>query len=118
MRRPPGETVANKFVFALVFLLVPWLVDAQQQQNQVQSVREQLESRSEVVHSDPLLTLEATRLRQQAQHLETPHSADRRKKTLSVDKYGNNRIINEHDASAIATLAPASAVRAPTSRRP
>jgi serine/threonine-protein kinase/endoribonuclease IRE1 len=117
MRRPPGETVANKFVFALVILLVPWLVDAQQQQNQAQSLQQKLESPHEGVSSDALHTLEATRLAQQAQTLETPISVSRRKNTLSVSNQQEN--IHKYDASAIATLAPAkSAVGAPPARPP
>lgn len=113
MRRPPGETVANKFVVALVILLVPWLVDAQQQQNQVQSLQQRFESPHEAVNSDAIHMLEATRL-QQIQQVETPISASRRKNTLSVN---NERSKPKYDASAIATLAPAkSAVRAPPTR--
>jgi serine/threonine-protein kinase/endoribonuclease IRE1 len=113
MRRPPGETVANKFVFALVILLVPWLVDAQQQQNQVQSLQQKLESPHEAVGSDAFHTLEATRV-QQARQVETPISVSRRKSTLS----NKQEHIPKYDVSAIATLAPAiSAVGAPPARR-
>jgi len=116
MRRPPGETVANKFVFALIILLVPWLVDAQQQQNQAQSLQQKFESPHESVSSDTLHTLEATRLAQQAAQIETPISASRRKNTLSVNDQQENK--HKYDASAIATLAPANpAVRAPPARR-
>ena len=116
MRRPPGETVANKFIFALVILLVPWLVDAQQQQNQAQSLQQKFESPQEGVSSDALHTLEATRLAQPAQQVETPISVSRRKNTLSVNNQQENKY--KYDASAIATLAPANpAVRAPPARR-
>ena len=116
MRRPPGETVANKFVFALVILLVPWLVDAQQQQNQARSLQQKFESPHEGVSSDAFHALEATRLAQQA-HLETPISVSRRKNTLSANNQQESK--HKYDASAIATFAPANpAVRAPPARRP
>jgi serine/threonine-protein kinase/endoribonuclease IRE1 len=117
MRRPPGETVANKLAFALVILLVPWLVDAQQQQNHAQYLQQKFESPHEGVSSDAFHTLEATRLAQQAQHLETPISVSRRKNTLSVNNQQESK--HKYDASAIATFAPANpAVRAPPARRP
>jgi serine/threonine-protein kinase/endoribonuclease IRE1 len=113
MRRPPGETVANKFVFALVILLVPWLVDAQQQQHHAPSLQQKLESPHEGVSSDAFHTLEATRLQQAAQKVETSISVNRRKNTLSNQPEN----IPKYDASAIATLAPAiSAVAAPPAR--
>ncbi|CAG8960130.1 hypothetical protein HYFRA_00010609 [Hymenoscyphus fraxineus] len=108
-RRPPGDgrVVNNLFIFAAAFLLLPWLVDAQQQQRQRQDApRESLEH--EKSH-----TLEATKIA--ARHLETPHSSGRRKSTLSIH---HDRPV-KNDASAIATLAPAdSAVAAPPTRRP
>jgi serine/threonine-protein kinase/endoribonuclease IRE1 len=116
MRRPPGETVANKLVFALGILLVPWLVNAQQQPNQVQSLRNNFESPHESINPDALHTLEATRLTQHSPLHGTPLSSERRKRTLDVqNEYQKN---NLNDASAIATLAPAiPAVRAPPTRR-
>ncbi|KAG9236259.1 hypothetical protein BJ875DRAFT_372469 [Amylocarpus encephaloides] len=111
-RRPPGEgrVVNNLIIFAAAFLFIPWLVDAQQQQRP--GVRQRQESPHESLEPDALHTVEATKL---AQHVETPLMNGRRKNTLSVNS--NQKIKN--DASAIATLAPAtSAVAAPPARYP
>jgi len=106
-RRPPrdGLVVNNLILFAAAFLILPWLVEAQQQQRP--SVRERHDAPLENLEPEALHTLEATTIPQQ---LETPLIAGRRKSTYN--KYFKN------DASAIATLAPAdTAVAAPPPRR-
>jgi serine/threonine-protein kinase/endoribonuclease IRE1 len=114
MRRPPGEgnVVKRSVLIALAILLIPWIVEAQQQHRQ--PIRRH-ESPHEALGSDAVHTLEATRLAQHAPRLETPLTSERRKNTLSV----NHKVQEDkNDASAIATLAPAkSAVRAPPPRR-
>ncbi|KAI9744073.1 MAG: bifunctional endoribonuclease/protein kinase ire1 [Claussenomyces sp. TS43310] len=126
MRRPPGKgPVANSLLLACIFvLLAPWLVEAQQQQQQPSAVRSKHESPHERPVNEVLHALEATRLPHQSQQLETPLIPDGRKSTWSMrddDNDNNNKNNNKdesHDASAIATLAPANpAVRAPPSRR-
>lgn len=114
-RRPPREgPVVNNYnliLFAAAIFILPWLADAQQQQ-QRSAVQQRHESPHEGVEADVLHTLEATKIRPQ---IETPLTPDRRKKTLN-NSNNRNRII-KNDASAIATLAPAdSAVAAPPSR--
>lgn len=107
-RRPPrdGLVVNNLIRAAAAILFVPWLVDAQQQQ-QRPAVPLRHESPHENLDSDTLHTLEATKVPHQ---LETPLTSERGKNTYY--EYFKN------DASAIATLAPAdSAVAAPPSRR-
>ncbi|KAM0159898.1 hypothetical protein ACHAQE_000334 [Botrytis cinerea] len=92
-----GEAVNNIFIFAAFFLVLPWLVDAQQQQR---SVLRQHESSPEVGSSEVIRTpLEATKVKT----IETPLIIPRRKQTLSVNA-GSHDII---DASAdSAPLAP------------
>lgn len=117
MRRPPGEgnVVKKSVVIALAILLIAWTVEAQQQQPP-RLAQQGHESPHEGIGIDAHHTLEATRLAQHAQGLETPVNVDRRKSTLSINHEKNNDKYN--DASAIATLAPAkSAVRAPPPRR-
>ena len=92
---------------AAAIFFVPWLVDAQQQQ-QRPVVPQRHESPHENIDPDALHTLEATKV---AHQLETPLTSGRGKNTYF--EYFKN------DASAIATLAPAaSAVAAPPVRRP
>jgi serine/threonine-protein kinase/endoribonuclease IRE1 len=110
-RRPPREGlgVNNLIIFAVAILFLSCQVEAQQQQ------RPAVLQRHESPHEDPdaLHRLEATTIRPQ---IETPHISERRKSTISINN--NNKRIN-HDASAIATLAPAGypAVSAPPARR-
>ncbi|TVY44272.1 Serine/threonine-protein kinase [Lachnellula occidentalis] len=114
-RRPPGEGhVVNNYniiiVFAVAILFLPWLADAQQQQ-QRSAVRQRHESPHESREPEVLHTLEATKL---PPTLETPLNQGRRKYTQNDSN--NERLRN--DASAIATLAPAdTAVAAPPARR-
>lgn len=113
MRRPPGEgrSVVSRVVLAAVILIIPWLVEAQQQP--VQAVRPRYETAREVLEADPSSTFAATRILQQ--QLETPLNTERRKNTFSVRDHHHPY---KNDASALA-LAPAdAAVRAPSSGRP
>jgi serine/threonine-protein kinase/endoribonuclease IRE1 len=108
-RRPPrdGLVVNNLIRAAAAIFFVPWLVDAQQQQ-QRPVVPQRHESQHENRDPDAFHTLEATKVPHQ---LETPLTSERGKNTYY--EYFKN------DASAIATLAPAdSAVAAPPARRP
>lgn len=116
-RRPPAEgTVTNKLILAVVILLLPWLIDAQQQQqNQARSLREHYNPPREGVNPDSIATLKATTLGKQGQRVETPVSTGPTKNTQGA--IVKNKDI-ENDASAIAAFAPAgSAVRAPSARR-
>jgi serine/threonine-protein kinase/endoribonuclease IRE1 len=112
-RRLPAEgTVATRFILAFVILLLPWLVDAQQQQNRAQSLRQGFESPRDGSGTESISRLEATRLSERAIPIETPivqRGTDVKKKHKR----------NSHDESAIATFdAPAdSAVRAHPARR-
>jgi len=111
-RRPPREApvVNNLLLFAAAIFLLPWLVEAQQQQRPAAPQR-QRESPLEGLDLDASHTLEATKIPHQ---VETPLTHNRRKNTLSV-----TNLPPKNDASAIATLAPAaSAVAAPSSRQP
>ncbi|KAN0122891.1 hypothetical protein V8E51_001217 [Hyaloscypha variabilis] len=111
-RRPPREgPVVNNFIrFAAAIFLLPWLVEAQQQQ-QRPAVPQRHESPHEGLDLEASHTLEVTKIPQQ---VETPLTHNRRKNTLSVTNQ-----LPKNDASAIATLAPApSAVAAPSSRQP
>lgn len=118
MPRPPREgivgIVVNKnriFLTAVFALILPYLVGAQQQQPA--GLRHRNVSPHEAFNSDVAQTIEATRLSIQPQQLETPLTADRRKRTLSAENH-----IKKNDASAIATLAPAETpYRAPASAR-
>ncbi|KAF4617019.1 hypothetical protein G7Y89_g15130 [Cudoniella acicularis] len=118
-RRPPreGHVVNNFIIFAAAIFLLPWLVDAQQQQRP--PVRQRHESPHEALEPESLHKLEATKIPPQ---IETPIAQGRRKNTLSVNNNNsnNNHRYIKNDASAIATLAPAdttSAVAAPPARR-
>ena len=117
-RRPPAEgTAANRILLAVVILLLPWLIDAQQQQqNAGRDVGDQYKSPREAIKADPIATLEATTLGNKAQRLESPVNAGRAKGTAGANK--KNLDNNGNDASAIAAFAPAgSAVRAPSTGR-
>ncbi|KFZ14636.1 hypothetical protein V502_05977 [Pseudogymnoascus sp. VKM F-4520 (FW-2644)] len=117
-RRPPAEgTAANRILLAVVILLLPWLIDAQQQQqNAGRDVGDQYNSPREAIKADPIATLEATTLGNKAQRLESPVNAGRAKSTPGANK--KNLDNNGNDASAIAAFAPAgSAVRAPSTGR-
>ncbi|KAL2072782.1 hypothetical protein VTL71DRAFT_12125 [Oculimacula yallundae] len=108
-RRPPRDGHVTSFILlAAAILLLPWLVDAQQQQRPaVQRNESPHEGHNKV---------QVTKV---PPSIETPASYGRRKNTLSPieGKPINNK--NKNDASAIATLAPAeSAVAAPPTRRP
>ncbi|KAL3418004.1 hypothetical protein PVAG01_11014 [Phlyctema vagabunda] len=110
MPRRHGPSISRFIVAA--FLLVPWIVEAQQQQRRHH--HQGHESPHEGFEPDASShTIEATRL---SQILETPLNQDRDRG--SEKGSANNRYhTRTHDASAIATLAPAEfAVRAPTSR--
>ncbi|KAL5345505.1 bifunctional endoribonuclease/protein kinase ire1 [Pseudogymnoascus australis] len=117
-RRPPAEgTAANRILLAVVILLLPWLIDAQQQQqNAGRDVGDQYKSPREAIKADPIATLEATTLGNKAQRHESPLNAGRAKSTPGANK--QNLENNGNDASAIAAFAPAeSAVRAPSTGR-
>ncbi|TVY81727.1 Serine/threonine-protein kinase ppk4 [Lachnellula suecica] len=114
-RRPPraGHVVNNYnlLVFAAAVLFLPWLVDAQQQQQS--HVVPQRHSPHEGLEPEASHTLEATKIPPQVQ---TPYSQRLKKETRNDSN--NNRKVNKNDASAIATLAPANtAVAAPPARR-
>lgn len=119
MPRPPREGIVgnavNKnrfFLTAVVALLIPYLVGAQQQQPAA-GIQRRHESPHEGFLSDVAQTIEATRLSIQPQQLETLLTADRRKRTLSAENH-----VKKNDASAIATLAPAETpYRAPAPAR-
>jgi serine/threonine-protein kinase/endoribonuclease IRE1 len=99
----------NLIILGAALLLLPWLVDAQQQQRS--AVRQRYESPHESREPEVLHTLEATKV---PPTIETPLNQGRRKNTQNDSN--NDRLKN--DASAIATLAPAdSAVAAPPARR-
>ncbi|KAE8441159.1 hypothetical protein EG329_005815 [Mollisiaceae sp. DMI_Dod_QoI] len=104
-RRPPreGHVVNNFILFAAAIFLLPWLVEAQQQQ------RPAVQQRQESPHESNIL--EVTKI----PPIETPLTHGRRKNTLSVSRNNN---INKNDASATSyALAENSAVAAPPARR-
>ncbi|KAB8302500.1 hypothetical protein EYC80_005896 [Monilinia laxa] len=92
-----GEGVNNLFIFAAFLFVLPWLLDAQQQQR---SAPTQYESLPEAVSSEAIRTpLEATKIKT----IETPLNVLRRKNTLSLNRGSHDKI----DASAdSAPLAP------------
>jgi serine/threonine-protein kinase/endoribonuclease IRE1 len=99
--------VNNFLLFAAAIFLLPWLVDAQQQQRP--AVQQRHESPHEGLDLEASHILEVTKIPHQ---VETPLTHNRRKNTLSATNQPP-----KNDASAIATLAPApSAVAAPSSR--
>ncbi|ESZ98248.1 serine/threonine-protein kinase [Sclerotinia borealis F-4128] len=85
-----GEAVNNMFIFAAFLLVLPWLVDAQQQQR---STLRKHDFPPESVSSEARRTpLEATKV----QTIETPLNIPRRKNTLSVNAGSYDKV----DASA------------------
>ncbi|RAL63219.1 hypothetical protein DID88_004297 [Monilinia fructigena] len=93
-----GEGVNNIFIFAAILFVLPWLLDAQQQQR---SALTQYESPPEAISSEAIRTpLEATKIKT----IETPlNILRRRKNTLSLNRGSHDKI----DASAdSAPLAP------------
>lgn len=94
-----GEAVNNVFIFAAFLFVLPWLVNAQQQQRSAPRKRE---LSPEAAGSEAIRTsapLEATKVKT----IETPLNIPRRKNTLSVNAGSHEKV----DASAdSAPLAP------------
>ncbi|KAI9640901.1 bifunctional endoribonuclease/protein kinase ire1 [Ciborinia camelliae] len=91
-----GEAVNNIFIFTAFLLVLPWLVDAQQQQRR--SLR-QHESPPEAISSEAARTpLEATKVNT----IETPLSLPRRKNTLSVNAGSHDNVDVSADSAPLA----------------
>lgn len=116
-RRPPAEgTVANKLVLAVVILLLPWLIDAQQQQQrEARGIREHYNSERKGPSPESIATIEATALGSRSRRIETVVNSG---SPTHFRRTNVNDEEIENDASAIAAFAPAEpAVRAPSRRR-
>lgn len=140
LRRPPGEgrlvAQQRKFLLALAFFLLPWLpiVDAQQQQRQEQPSPQLASVAAHILNDD-----RGRHARQESSPFEagqapenlvttSPKTAIHHTRSASNSGRGNvltsrkqqelfGNIHIPHDASALATLAPAQPVRAPNSPR-
>jgi len=98
MGRPKacGEVVNNIFIFTAFVLILPWLVEAQQQQR---PALKQHESLPEVVNPEVLRTpLEATKIKT----VETSVNLPRRKNTLSLNAKTHNRVDVSADSAPLA----------------
>lgn len=144
LRRPPGEgrlvAQQRKVLLALAFILLPWLpiVDAQQQQRQEQSSPQHAPIAAHILNDDQgrhvsHATHESSPFEdgQAVENLvaSSPKTAIHHTRAGSKNDRGNpltsqkqqeppfDNIHIPHDASALATLAPAQPVRAPISHR-
>ncbi|KAF4460347.1 IRE kinase [Fusarium albosuccineum] len=140
LRRPPGEgrrpSQQQKLLFAFAIILLPWLqlVDAQQQQPAaaepgIPQLRRPGGSSQQIAEDAPVHQWAATPIDAAEATRETANNI-RRASTLKQHQPQQNppsdrknrkneyeNVIIPHDASALATLAPAEAVRAPNPSR-